>query len=79
MLASLFYLAEALVVHFHFRRDAHSFSLSEVPLVLGLFYLAVSVRFWGEVSDQTARRLLRASFVYLPAILALLLLNPLPK
>jgi protoheme IX farnesyltransferase len=48
-------------------------------LALGLFYLAVSVRFWGDVSDQTARRLLRASFVYLPAILALLLLNPLPK
>ncbi len=47
-------------------------------LALGLFYLATSVRFWSDVSDQTARRLLRASFLYLPAILALLLLNPLP-
>ena len=47
-------------------------------LVLGLFYLAYSVLFWSEVSDQTARRLLRASFLYLPAILALLLLNPRP-
>ena len=48
-------------------------------LLLGLFYLASSVRFWSDVSDLTARRLLRASILYLPAILALLLLNPLPK
>jgi protoheme IX farnesyltransferase len=47
-------------------------------LALGLFYLVYSVRFWSEVSDPTARRLLRASFVYLPAVLVLLLLNPLP-
>jgi protoheme IX farnesyltransferase len=47
-------------------------------LVLGLFYLSASVRFWSAVSDQSARRLLRASIVYLPLILALLLLNPLP-
>ena len=46
-------------------------------LLMGLFYLACSVRFWADVSDRTARRLLRASFLYLPAILALLLLNPL--
>ena len=38
LLAGLFYLAELAVVHFRFRRDAHSFSLSEVPLVLGLFF-----------------------------------------
>lgn len=48
-------------------------------LVLGLFYLAFSVLFWSEVSDLTARRLLRASFLYLPLILALLLLNPWPQ
>ena len=47
-------------------------------LVLGLFYLAFAVRFWSEVSEPSARRLLRASFVYLPAILLLLLLNPMP-
>jgi protoheme IX farnesyltransferase len=47
-------------------------------LVLGLFYLAYAVRFWSDVSDATARRLLRASFLYLPAVLLLLLLNPLP-
>ena len=45
-------------------------------LGLGLFYLHYSVRFWLDVNDRTARKLLRASFVYLPAILLLLLLNP---
>jgi len=47
-------------------------------LALGLFYLAAAVRFWSDVTEASARRLLRASFVYLPAILALLLLNPTP-
>jgi diguanylate cyclase (GGDEF)-like protein len=37
-LAVLFYLTEIYVVHIEFRRDAHSFSLSEIPLVLGLFF-----------------------------------------
>jgi protoheme IX farnesyltransferase len=48
-------------------------------LLFGLYYFTCSVRFWSEVSDTSARRLLRASFYYLPAVLALLLLNPLPK
>ena len=43
---------------------------------LGLYYLYHSVRFWHEVNDRTARRLLRASFLYLPLVLLLLLLNP---
>ena len=47
-------------------------------LALGIFYLTQAVRFWLDVSDASARRLLRASFLYLPAILALLLLNPMP-
>ncbi|MGH8888170.1 MAG: putative bifunctional diguanylate cyclase/phosphodiesterase [Acidothermaceae bacterium] len=38
LLAMLFYLAETCLVHLHFRRGAHSFSMSEVPLVLGLFF-----------------------------------------
>jgi diguanylate cyclase (GGDEF)-like protein len=38
VLACMFLAAEVWVVHFHFRRDAHSFSLSEIPLVLGLFF-----------------------------------------
>ena len=45
-------------------------------LALGLFYLAGAVRFWSDVSDATARRLLAASFVYLPAVLLALVLNP---
>lgn len=47
-------------------------------LALGLYYLAGAVRFWQDISDAKARRLLGASFLYLPAILLLLLLNPLP-
>src|SRR5437660_10126132 len=38
VLAALFYLVEANVVHLHFRREAHSISFSEVPMVLGLFF-----------------------------------------
>jgi diguanylate cyclase (GGDEF)-like protein len=38
VLAFVFYLAETCLVHLHFRRGAHSFSMSEVPLVLGLFF-----------------------------------------
>jgi signal transduction histidine kinase len=38
ILAGAFYLAEIAVVHLQYRRDAHSFSMSEVPLVLGMFF-----------------------------------------
>ncbi|MDQ3871569.1 MAG: EAL domain-containing protein [Chloroflexota bacterium] len=34
-----FGLVEIFVVHLHFRRDAHSFSLSEMPLTIGLFFI----------------------------------------
>ena len=37
LLAAAFYLAEAKVVHIHIGQSAHSFSMSEVPLVIGLF------------------------------------------
>src|SRR5436190_12284477 len=37
-LAGLFYLAEVFVVHIQFQRDAHSVSLGEIPLLLGLFF-----------------------------------------
>ncbi len=36
-LTGLFCLGEILVVHVQFRRNAYSFSLSEIPLVIGLF------------------------------------------
>ena len=38
VLAVAFYLAERHLVDLEFRQDAHSFSLSEIPLVLGLFF-----------------------------------------
>lgn len=36
-LTAMFCLGEILVVHVQFRRNAYSFSLSEIPLVIGLF------------------------------------------
>lgn len=45
---------------------------------LGLMYLIAATRFWLDVGDARARLMLRASFVYLPAILVLLVLNPMP-
>ena len=35
-----FFLAEIKVVDVHFRREKHSFSLSEFPAVIGLFFLS---------------------------------------
>ena len=43
---------------------------------LGLAYLAAAVRFWSDPDDRTARGLLRASILYLPAVLLLLVLSP---
>jgi diguanylate cyclase (GGDEF)-like protein len=40
LIAGLFVLAESTQVHFEFRRQTYSVSLSELPLVLGLFLLA---------------------------------------
>ena len=37
-LVAMYALSEVFVAHFPFRRQAYSFSLSEVPLVLGLFF-----------------------------------------
>ncbi len=53
LLASLFCAAEAWRVYVHLRRNAISFSLSELPLVLGLFFASpgtlVSARMAGGV------------------------------
>jgi len=38
LLAALFCAAEICVVHVQFRREAESFSLGEIPLVIGLFF-----------------------------------------
>src|SRR5437660_2613486 len=37
-LAALFCIAESWRVYIHFRRNAQSFALSEIPLVVGLFF-----------------------------------------
>ncbi len=42
-------------------------------LFLGFYYFYFSVKFWLDVNDRTARQLLRASIIYLPLILLLLL------
>lgn len=47
-------------------------------LVVGLFYLVAATRFMTTTNDGSARRLLWSSFLYLPAVLALLLANPTP-
>jgi len=39
-LAVGFFFSELTVVHLRFRRDAHSFSMSEIPLVIGFFLVA---------------------------------------
>ena len=41
-LAVLFYVVEVRVVHLQFQREAHSYSLSELPLVAG-FFLATPI------------------------------------
>ena len=40
LLAGIFFLTEAKVVHLHIGRSAHSFSMSEIPLVYGLFFFS---------------------------------------
>jgi diguanylate cyclase (GGDEF)-like protein len=40
VLTAAFVATEACVVHIHFRRSAHSFTLGEIPLVLGLLFAA---------------------------------------
>ena len=37
VLAVGFYFSEAYVVHLHYRREAHTLSMNEIPIVLGLF------------------------------------------
>lgn len=60
-LALMFAVAEVYVVHLQFRRDAHSLSLSEIPLVLGLFFaspqeLVIAQLFGAAVALTVYRR-----------------------
>jgi protoheme IX farnesyltransferase len=47
-------------------------------LALGTHYLAASAHFHHQPGDATARRLLKASFLYLPLLLSLLIYDRLP-
>ncbi len=40
LLAAVFCIESAFRVHIHFRRNAQSYSLSEIPLIIGLFFVA---------------------------------------
>ncbi len=51
-LAVLFYLAESAVLHLRFRNDAHSFSMSEIPLVLGLYFASPFALVLGQVAGN---------------------------
>jgi len=67
-LLALFAVSEAAVVHFFFGGEAHSFSLSEVPLVLGLFFADPITVVAAYVAGATLalifrrQRLLKATF-----------------
>ena len=54
MLAGGFYLAEVLVVHIQFRRDAHTLSMSEAPFVIGLLFASPAALLAGLVIGSAA-------------------------
>jgi diguanylate cyclase (GGDEF)-like protein len=49
-LALAFYLAEVLVVHLQFRKQAHTLSLTEIGLTLGLLLSAPSAVLFGQIA-----------------------------
>jgi diguanylate cyclase (GGDEF)-like protein len=53
VLAGIFYVTESRVVHLHIGRSAHSFSMSEIPVVYGIFFFApaeyIAARLLGAV------------------------------
>lgn len=48
-MAALFYLDEICVVHLKFKRDAYSFSLAEIPLVIGFFFATPQALVVGQI------------------------------
>jgi diguanylate cyclase (GGDEF)-like protein len=57
-LAMLFFVTEICVMHLHVRRDAHSLSLSEIPLVLGLLFGSPGGLLLGQLAGAGAALLL---------------------
>ena len=60
VLVGLFYLGEITVVHVKFKRNTQSFSMSEIPLVLGLFFVSpialLSAQLIGNAAALTLNR-----------------------
>jgi diguanylate cyclase (GGDEF)-like protein len=52
-LAGAFYLAEVFVVHLQFRKQAHTLSLTEIGLVLGLFFASPANLLVAQVAGAT--------------------------
>jgi signal transduction histidine kinase len=57
-LAIGFYLAEVFVVHIQFRKDAHTLSMSEVPMVFGLLFAAPVALLVGQLVGSAAALIL---------------------
>ena len=53
-LIAMVYVAEITVVHLRFHRHAHSFSMSEVPIVLGLFAAAPIALIFAQIGFTLA-------------------------
>ena len=53
-LAIGFYLTEVLVVHLQFRKDAHTLSMSEVPMVFGLLFASPLGLLVGQIVGSAA-------------------------
>src|SRR4051795_7392195 len=54
LLAVMFAVADRCVVHMHFRESAHSFSLADIPLVLGLIFASPQDVLLGLVAGTLA-------------------------
>ncbi len=49
-IAAAFYVAEAWPVHVHFRKQAHTLSVTEIGLVFGLFFAPPGALFAGQIA-----------------------------
>jgi len=58
VLAAGFFVAERCVVHLHFRRNAHSFSLGDIPLVFGLIFASAHDLILGGLLGTAATLML---------------------
>ncbi|MDQ4059351.1 MAG: EAL domain-containing protein, partial [Actinomycetota bacterium] len=58
ILIVLFYATEMVVVHVNFRSEAHSFSISEIPLVFGFFFFDPALIVAAYVSGAAAALLI---------------------